>query len=516
MKKLSFIILLIVMSSHLAWAQCTQDCTTPGSTIFRGLASPNVVAPQINNTIFGSSSGIGITGRGNTLIGSRIGQGTTPLSGSVNTFVGRFAGRQTTTGEFNTFLGADAGRDHTVGSRNVFIGVNSGRDNGQNADETDNVFLGTNSGLTNRGSQNTFLGKGTGENSGNSEGNVFIGFQAGQNEINSNRLYIANSNTTIPLIFGNFAQGRVSLGTAAPTAQFHTTGGVRFQGLTDDFTVPQLVGSDNDGNLFTIDVNVNGGIPINNCGVENTVPRIGADNDLICSQITDDGTIVTIGGGTPAILPNARLFVNGNTEVAGSFFTTSDKKYKKNIRIVPSALSKIVQLRGVSYSYNKEKFPKINFPEGQTIGLIAQELEKVFPELTHKNSEGLLSVNYDGLIPVLIEAIKEQQVQIEKLEAAIAKPSAITPESAIAELFQNNPNPFNQITEIKFFLPTNTRQATLYIYDMQGTQIKKVDLTGRGDASVNLQAGTLRAGVYHYALIADGKEVAMKRMIITD
>lgn len=85
-----------------------------------------------------------------------------------------------------------------------------------------------------------------------------------------------------------------------------------------------------------------------------------------------------------------------------------------------------------------------------------------------------------------------------------------------SELYQNVPNPFNQATEIKFFLTNEAQQATLFIYDMQGTQLKKIELTQRGEASINLQAGTLKAGMYHYALVVDGQEVAMKRMMITD
>ena len=84
----------------------------------------------------------------------------------------------------------------------------------------------------------------------------------------------------------------------------------------------------------------------------------------------------------------------------------SDEKLKKDISTIDDALDKVKQLRGVDYTWKQS--------EEKSKGVIAQELQEVFPELVSESESGL-SVNYNGIIGVLIEAIKEQQKQIDKL-----------------------------------------------------------------------------------------------------
>lgn len=84
----------------------------------------------------------------------------------------------------------------------------------------------------------------------------------------------------------------------------------------------------------------------------------------------------------------------------------SDEKLKKDISTIDGALDKVKQLRGVDYTWKES--------EEKSKGVIAQELQEVFPELVSESESGL-SVNYNGIIGVLIEAIKEQQKQIDKL-----------------------------------------------------------------------------------------------------
>ena len=80
---------------------------------------------------------------------------------------------------------------------------------------------------------------------------------------------------------------------------------------------------------------------------------------------------------------------------------------------------------------------------------------------------------------------------------------------------QNNPNPFTENTVIEYSLPETVETANLYIYDMNGKQIEQIVLTERGDASVTVNGGQLAAGMYLYSLIADGKVIDTKRMILT-
>ncbi len=84
-----------------------------------------------------------------------------------------------------------------------------------------------------------------------------------------------------------------------------------------------------------------------------------------------------------------------------------------------------------------------------------------------------------------------------------------------AKLFQNTPNPFNQTTEIGYFIPETTDSANIYIYDVNGVQQRNISIAGRGQGVTVLQATALQAGIYFYTLICNGKPVDTKQMILT-
>ena len=104
------------------------------------------------------------------------------------------------------------------------------------------------------------------------------------------------------------------------------------------------------------------------------------------------------------------LTSDGYAILARTLTQNSDIRLKKNIIPLQHALSKITQLNGYTYQWKME-----SSDTSQQIGVIAQEVQKLFPELVKEDNKGILSVNYSGLIPVLIESIKEQQKEIEKL-----------------------------------------------------------------------------------------------------
>ena len=105
---------------------------------------------------------------------------------------------------------------------------------------------------------------------------------------------------------------------------------------------------------------------------------------------------------------------DGSATLSGDLTINSDAKLKSNITTLGSTLSRLLLIDGKSYTIKtNESIVKI--------GLLAQEVQKVFPELvkTSNNKEETLSVNYQGMIPVLLNAIKEQQAQIDELKALI-------------------------------------------------------------------------------------------------
>jgi len=114
--------------------------------------------------------------------------------------------------------------------------------------------------------------------------------------------------------------------------------------------------------------------------------------------------------------PTYKLEVNGKVRSTG-INETSDRRWKKDIHTLSHVLSKVLEMRGVSYRWKTDEFPQKQFEKDVQIGLIAQEVEQYFPELVETDSEGYKSVEYSKLVAVLIEAIKEQQQEIDTLHS---------------------------------------------------------------------------------------------------
>lgn len=253
-------------------------------------------------------------------------------------------------------------------------------------------------------------------------------------------------------------------------------------------------------------------------------------------------------GGSPYALE-----VEGDAYSWGSW-EGSDLKLKNNVSNLDGKLmlSKITNLNGKMYEFkNNEELEQIfkniptqeneyshqpkNLPKGERYGFIAQEIEKEFPELVKTDPKtNLKAVNYEGMIPILLESIKEQQKMITQLQdqlntiSATPKLEASSPssknlithldnsETIENLLYQNAPNPFTQSTTIGYFLKENTQNAKIGIYDMNGTQLRSVNVNGIGKGAVVIDAKQLKAGIYMYSLIVDGSLIDTKRMVLTD
>ena len=157
-------------------------------------------------------------------------------------------------------------------------------------------------------------------------------------------------------------------------------------------------------------------------------------------------------------------------------------------------------------------------------GLNAEELKEIFPELVYEDKDGHVSINYIEMVPLLVQSIKELNAKIEELQGndikkATSRSAAVTSiEDTEADLFsvsQNEPNPFTESTTIKLSIPKKTQRAALMIYDMSGKQMKQININERGKTSVNITSEGFAAGMYLYSLIADGKVISTKRMILT-
>ncbi len=267
------------------------------------------------------------------------------------------------------------------------------------------------------------------------------------------------------------------------------------------------------------------------------------------------GTYITMGsslgtGDTIAFFDPSRstaFTFNVNVNATG-IYVPSDERYKENIEPVEDVLQSLMTLEPVSYnlkshsamapvvldgtkeSEEMDRYYRALEQGSARYGFLAQNVKDVFPELVHTDNNGYMSVDYIGLIPILVQSINElraelDEVKAEKQELEEALPTLYAPRQSAqveinasltqAVLYQNAPNPWSSETVIRYRLPQGVARADIYIYDMQGAQLKSIPAQGRGESQVTLTAHDLKAGMYLYALVADGALVDSKQMILT-
>ena len=118
------------------------------------------------------------------------------------------------------------------------------------------------------------------------------------------------------------------------------------------------------------------------------------------------------------------IYCAGNGGYTGSWSNLSDARLKRDVSPIADALSKVLALRGVSFTWRREEFPDMHLNGGPQIGMIAQEVAAVVPEVVTADLEGYQALDYSKLAPLLVEAVKAQQRRIEELEAKLAAVAA--------------------------------------------------------------------------------------------
>ena len=180
--------------------------TSGNDNIFIGKKAGKANTLGFRNVFIGKNSGlVNTTGYHNTFLGSETGKNS--VGATNNTFIGTYSGSSNIEGNGNVFIGSGSGSSNTVGDKNLFVGSGSGS---SNVSGEANVFLGNSAGEKNIGGSN----------------NVFIGAKAGYNETGSNKLYIDNSDTTSPLVYGDFSTNQLGINTNQfPTGYTLAVGG---------------------------------------------------------------------------------------------------------------------------------------------------------------------------------------------------------------------------------------------------------------------------------------------------
>lgn len=407
-----------VANAVLAVNSATQ-ASTPNTLVMRNangdFAASTIVATQqyninanrvlgingSNNIFVGVNAGLSNTGNSNAFFGSSAGQANT--SGSSNSFFGRGAGRlntmgsenaffgamagdSNTTADFNAFFGSNAGAGNTTGDRNSFFGAYAGA---ANMDGIENSFFGTSAGRANTtGVQNSFFGRDAGRLNTFGFWNTFVGYRAGASNENS----IANA------FFGH-STGAASTG--GDNAFFGASAGSGNTTGTDNSFFGRNAGNSNlTGNHNTI-IGNNADVGIGNLSY---ATAIGAGAVVTVSNLVQLGR---------EDLDNVRIGLiggSGSTHVCvvANVLTlcSSSLRYKQNVQPLTRGLDLIAVLRPVRFDWKNRN--------ETDLGLIAEEVAEVEPLLVTRNKGGEIEgVKYDRVGVVLVNAVKEQQAQIE-------------------------------------------------------------------------------------------------------
>ncbi len=377
--------------------------TTGSYNVFMGNNSGYSNINGLNNVCIGNNSGYKNTGDYNTFLGYYSGYSL--LNSQNNVYIGYQAGRYATKGNYNVVMGSGAGY-YNNGYYNVFIGYESGYNNVSGADNRYskyNTFIGYQSGRGNTtGWQNLAIGYMAGLNNQTATNQFFIGNNAGQN------LTKGYGNTFL----GHYA-GQLSTDCSNNTFLGYFTGRNNTTG-TDNVYVGYASGSKSPGNM---NIMIGSKAGQNNTGSGNIFLGYAAGfNETGSNKLYIDNSSTS----TPLIwgdFVNNDVKINGDLTVTGTITGTlassSDIRLKKDITAFTGALEKIGKIRAVEYYWDLDDHSNLVSDPSLQLGVIAQELQPVLPELVKKGPDGYLSVDYIKMTVVLLEAIKEQQKIIE-------------------------------------------------------------------------------------------------------
>jgi len=226
----------------------------------------------------------------------------------------------------------------------------------------------------------------------------------------------------------------------APTSGIGTTApGYLFDVNTGSASFAQrVIGSGVDSSVIRFEnTSASGGRTYH---VGSTAAGSGAGNGFSIYDVTGSTSRLLInpngnvGIGTTS--PSYTLHVNGSVAGNGAYISTSDIRLKKDVQDLVGSLAKVLAIRGVSYKWIDEE----KNGSGTQYGVIAQEIEKILPDVVVTGSDGITRVKYDDLIPVIIEALKTEKASKDaevaqlKAESAQLKARADQADAASAQL----------------------------------------------------------------------------------
>ena len=249
---------------------------------------------------------------------------------------------------------------------------------------------------------------------------IYGGMQWNYNATAANAfLSVGTMNGTNTLGLNILQNGNVGIGTTAPGYGLEVAGSA-FVG--NSFYVQSVSGAYSDLSLSNYEGNSE--ISITSTEITHTSAK----------HIFNVGNV---GIGTTA--PGYTLTVAGTAWVTSGAWSGSDARWKQNIQPIASsdALNKVMQLSGVTYNWNQLDFPQNNFDSLTHLGFIAQEVEKIVPDLVTTGADGYKGVDYNGFAPLVIEAIKELNLNFEGISGTITPLAGSANETFVSVFFDN-------------------------------------------------------------------------------
>jgi hypothetical protein len=474
--------------------------TTGHSNNFIGASAGHSNTTGYSNSFLGTYAGhFNTTGHSNSFMGTYAGYKNT--AGSSNSFLGTYAGYTNTLGYSNSFMGNSAGYFNTTGHSNSFVGYQAGY---KNTTGVRNTLLGMQAGYNNTtGELNSFVGIASGQNNTAGHQNVYLGAYAGRgNTTGANNTFVGTSSGSSTTIGSNNVSVGNFSGASLPDLSNTTALGYRAQATAANSLV---LGSINGINGATVDVNV---------GIGTTAPAYR----------------LQLGSGQAA-KPGSSAWV-----------VASDQKLKKDVSAFTDGLKVVRQIKPVWFRYNG----LAGMPQNkQFVGIVAQEMQQIAPytigQFSSQDSTGKKAyyLDYDaGALPyILVNAMKEQQQQIEeqqqlnqqkeariaslevrlkKLEQLLEKQSNLpsAESSEAARLWQNEPNPTDGLTVIRYRIPTEAFNAEIKLFNLNGQELHSFLLSERGEGQLTIPTHLLASGTYVYRLLVDGNGIDAKKLLV--
>lgn len=485
--------------------------------------------PIINALKIGGTDVLKYYNTTNFLLG--FGSGTSLTSGQYfNTLIGTFAGN-TVISDYNTIIGNDAALDAVYGGStgdNVIIGNRTA--NGMDLSGSEigrNTYVGADASVDAVGSENVHLGYLSGNrNTGNQ--NTFIGTES----IAMGGIGGGNGNTAAGYKTEVIGDNNVVLGYEAKAY---------IPGLTPN--------------------------PVNNSVAIGVNAWVKSDNTIVLGDALTTTAVVIgwdrSGNAVTAGWPSCIFEVNGDSYISGTWYP-SDANFKKNVKPFSSGLELLRNLKPVNYEYRDDVYTKqkegdktgpikMNFTKGKQFGFLAQDLEKVIPEMVATRGDGSKMVNYNQLFGVLVKGFQEQDEKVTENATSIATLTAQIAELkeanaqillmlqdlqqklntgdknsgnnliindklegeavAISQIIQSDPNPFRDQTTVKFFVVNFEKEARMVVSDGNAQQIFSFNIDQKGAGQVLISGNSLKTGTYTIQLIIDGKIIDTKKVL---